>query len=83
MRKQKFSPRRMCHYSSKKDEDNKHSDLKLKETFGVHADTSFVTFVPVAEVSGLEVFDKTADCAQKDWESEQDKRGLHSSATTG
>jgi len=50
-----MSPHRMCRYS------NNNGDNKKKaasEIFGAHTDTSFVTIVPAAKVSGLEVFDE-------------------------
>ena len=49
-----MSPHRMCRYS------NNNSDNKkaASEIFGAHTDTSFVTIVPAAKVSGLEVFDE-------------------------
>ena len=56
-----MSPHRMCRYSN----DNNNSDDKSKkkkassaEIFGAHTDTSFVTIVPAAQISGLEVFDE-------------------------
>ena len=47
-----MSPHRMCRYSSN------NSKKKASEIFGAHTDTSFVTIVPAAKVSGLEVFDE-------------------------
>jgi isopenicillin N synthase-like dioxygenase len=46
----------MCRYSN----NNKTSNKKevISEIFGAHSDTSFVTIVPAAKVSGLEVFDE-------------------------
>jgi hypothetical protein len=51
-----MSPHRMCRYSN----NNKSSNNKenISEVFGAHTDTSFVTIVPAAKVSGLEVFDE-------------------------
>ncbi len=51
-----MSPHRMCRYSNS----NKSSTIKerISEVFGAHTDTSFVTIVPAAKVSGLEVFDE-------------------------
>lgn len=51
-----MSPHRMCRYSN----NNKTSNKKevISEIFGAHTDTSFVTIVPAAKVSGLEVFDE-------------------------
>ncbi|KAL9190612.1 hypothetical protein ACHAXT_000318 [Thalassiosira profunda] len=50
-----MSPHRMCRYSNDND-----SKAAASEIFGAHTDTSFVTIVPAAEVSGLEVFDEDA-----------------------
>jgi hypothetical protein len=47
-----MSPHRICRYS------NDRSKNRLGEVFGAHTDTSFVTIVPAAAVSGLEVFDE-------------------------
>jgi len=47
-----MSPHRICCYS------NGQSKKQLDEVFGAHTDTSFVTIVPAAAVSGLEVFDE-------------------------
>lgn len=49
-----MSPHRMCRYSN----NDKSSKKKASEIFGAHTDTSFVTIVPAAQVSGLEVFDE-------------------------
>eukprot|EP00578_Thalassiosira_sp_NH16_P026977 CAMPEP_0181101802 /NCGR_PEP_ID=MMETSP1071-20121207/13962_1 /TAXON_ID=35127 /ORGANISM="Thalassiosira sp., Strain NH16" /LENGTH=736 /DNA_ID=CAMNT_0023184705 /DNA_START=81 /DNA_END=2291 /DNA_ORIENTATION=+ len=51
-----MSPHRMCRYSNN-DKSNKRKK-KASEIFGAHTDTSFVTIVPAAKVSGLEVFDE-------------------------
>eukprot|EP00579_Thalassiosira_antarctica_P029791 CAMPEP_0202030562 /NCGR_PEP_ID=MMETSP0905-20130828/64560_1 /ASSEMBLY_ACC=CAM_ASM_000554 /TAXON_ID=420261 /ORGANISM="Thalassiosira antarctica, Strain CCMP982" /LENGTH=711 /DNA_ID=CAMNT_0048594365 /DNA_START=66 /DNA_END=2198 /DNA_ORIENTATION=+ len=53
-----MSPHRMCRYSN----NDKSSKKKASEIFGAHTDTSFVTIVPAAKVSGLEVLDE--DCQQ-------------------
>ena len=82
-----MSPHRLCYYSeSNAEEDNMN---KVKETFGAHTDTSFVTIVPVAEVNGLEVFDEAANrwfrpelLARKIWEREREERGLDPSTST-
>ncbi len=78
-----MSPHRLCKYVEKKDADGKKNENKEKETFGAHTDTSFVTIVPVASVSGLEIFDEAAGkwfrpelLARQKWESECKKRGL-------
>lgn len=49
-----MSPHRMCRYSN----NDESSKKKASEIFGAHTDTSFVTIVPAAKVSGLEVFDE-------------------------
>ena len=51
-----MSPHRICRYVNNSETQGK----KEKETFGAHTDTSFVTIVPVAAVSGLEIFDEEA-----------------------
>jgi len=83
-----MTPHRLCRYTST-DEGSKSIVSKFKETFGAHADTSFVTIIPVAGVSGLEVFDEAADCwfrpellARKAWEMSQKKLGLNPDAQT-
>ncbi|KAL7489937.1 hypothetical protein ACHAW6_015672 [Cyclotella cf. meneghiniana] len=50
-----MSPHRICRYSN-----DGQSKKKTSEVFGAHTDTSFVTIVPAAAVSGLEVFDEDA-----------------------
>ena len=74
-----MSPHRLCRYEGKSDA--KQSDLK--ETFGAHTDCSFMTMVPVAEVSGLEIFDEGVEkwlrpelLARQHWENERRERGL-------
>ena len=47
-----MSPHRICRYS------NEQSRKQNSEVFGAHTDTTFVTIVPAAVVSGLEVFDE-------------------------
>jgi hypothetical protein len=76
-----LSPLRLCRYSQEKEG----RDLSL-EVFGAHTDSSFVTIVPVASVSGLEVYDEEADKwyrpelkARTHWEAEQESRGKDSS----
>lgn len=51
-----MSPHRMCRYSNNNSDNNKKKTAS--EIFGAHTDTSFVTIVPAAKVSGLEVFDE-------------------------
>lgn len=48
-----MSPHRICRYSNGNDKKSGAS-----EVFGAHTDTSFVTIVPAAAVSGLEIFDE-------------------------
>eukprot|EP00804_Cyclotella_cryptica_P007666 CCRYP_015245-RA/>CCRYP_015245-RA protein AED:0.39 eAED:0.39 QI:1231/1/1/1/0/0.5/2/95/397 len=48
-----MSPHRICRYSN-----DGQSKAKPSEVFGAHTDTSFVTIVPAAAVSGLEIFDE-------------------------
>ena len=50
-----MSPHRMCRYSNNNRASGKEA---ASEIFGAHTDTSFVTIVPAAKVSGLEVFDE-------------------------
>jgi isopenicillin N synthase-like dioxygenase len=49
-----MSPHRICRYAN----DGQSNKKRLSEVFGAHTDTSFVTIVPAAAVSGLEVFDE-------------------------
>ena len=51
-----MSPHRMCRYSN--NDKSFSPKKKASEIFGAHTDTSFVTIVPAAQVSGLEVFDE-------------------------
>ena len=55
-----MSPHRICRYSNNNNGVDKFSRRKkvASEIFGAHTDTSFVTIVPAAKVSGLEVFDE-------------------------
>jgi len=79
-----MSPHRICRYVGKDNsEDKKKTDTDMKETFGAHTDTSFMTMVPVAVVSGLEVFDDDANkwfrpelLARQIWESDRERQGL-------
>ena len=50
-----MSPHRICRYSNEKGSKRK---AKPSEIFGAHTDTTFVTIVPAAAVSGLEVYDE-------------------------
>lgn len=83
-----MTPHRLCRYTSS-NENIKPENSSFKETFGAHADTSFVTVIPVADVSGLEVFDEGADCwlrpellARKVWEMDQKRLGRDPNAQT-
>ncbi len=79
-----MSPHRFCRYEGikKSDDKDKNPNSNSSETFGAHTDTSFLTLVPVAKVSGLEVFDEGANqwfrpelLARKMWGKEQEKFG--------
>jgi hypothetical protein len=72
-----MSPHRLCSYS-----DEGGGGVHAREVFGAHTDSSWVTVVPVAAVSGLEVYDEEAEKwyrpelrARKHWEEEQRIRG--------
>ena len=72
-----MSPHRLCRYA-----DESEGSSPSREVFGAHTDSSFVTIVPVAAVSGLEVFDEEAEKwyrpelrARAHWEVEQSSRG--------
>jgi hypothetical protein len=72
-----MSPHRLCRYY-----EGAETATISREVFGAHTDSSFVTIVPVAAVSGLEVFDEEAEKwyrpelkARAHWEEEQSKRG--------
>ncbi len=84
-----MSPHRLCKYMEKGSTDSKKPVVKSKETFGAHTDTSFVTIVPVAAVSGLEIFDEEANkwfrpelLAREKWEKERVERGLDPTSMT-
>lgn len=84
-----MSPHRICRYEGKTGSDDKKTDSKLKETFGAHTDTTFMTMIPVAEVSGLEVFDEGVNkwfrpelLARQVWESDRQKQGLDPTGQT-
>ena len=70
----------MCRYT------NLNQTQSFKEIFGAHTDSSFITVVPVALVSGLEVYDEDAETwyrpelmARKHWEQQQQDSGEESS----
>lgn len=72
-----MSPYRLCRYT-----DTREDAGTSREVFGAHTDTSFVTIVPVAEISGLEVYDEEAERwyrpelrARAHWEEEQTSSG--------
>jgi len=72
-----MSPFRLCRYTDTRDDAG-----TSREVFGAHTDTSFVTVVPIAEVSGLEVYDEEAERwyrpelrARAYWEDEQAASG--------
>ena len=74
-----MSPHRMCRYSNLAGGDDGDG---LSEIFGAHTDTSFVTCVPAAAVSGLEVYDEDAErwyrpelTARDAWEKEKFEGG--------
>mmetsp|Transcript_49139 Transcript_49139/g.141254 ORF Transcript_49139/g.141254 Transcript_49139/m.141254 type:complete len:654 (+) Transcript_49139:64-2025(+) len=52
-----MSPHRLCRYV----EANQENPAVAREVFGAHVDSSFVTIVPVASISGLEVYDEEAE----------------------
>lgn len=92
-----MSPHRLCRYKARANNTNQNNDEKisqeengeLEEIFGAHTDTSFITLVPVAAISGLEIFDEHANkwlrpelLARDWWEDEQIMRGADPSAMT-
>ena len=79
-----MSPHRLCRYSNNQAAKNKTQDLydNTREIFGAHTDSTFVTAVPVASVSGLEVYDEGAGewyrpevAARQHWVIEQASQG--------
>ena len=81
-----MSPHRMCCYTGQKRSDG----LDAREVFGAHTDTSFVTLVPVASVSGLEVFDESISewvrpelIAKRHFEEEVEGSGTDSNILNG
>jgi len=72
-----MSPYRLCRYTDGREETG-----PSREVFGAHTDTSFITVVPVAEISGLEIYDEQAEKwyrpelrARAHWEEEQNALG--------
>lgn len=51
-----MSPHRLCRYAEGSD-----ADVVAREVFGAHVDATFLTAVPVAAISGLEVYDEEAE----------------------
>ena len=83
-----MSPHRICKYVDERKSDGKNVSEQT-ETFGAHTDTSFVTIVPVAATSGLEIFDEDANkwfrpelLARKKWEQDRQERGLDPTSET-
>lgn len=81
-----MSPHRLCRYANNRQDEE--SD-KAREVFGAHTDSSFITAVPVAAVSGLEVFDEDEArwyrpelAARLHWQQERAKRGEDPNADT-
>lgn len=79
-----MSPHRLCRYSEMTE-----ATATAREVFGAHVDSSFISAVPVAAISGLEVFDEDAEKwyrpelkARTHWEEEQKKRGNDPSRAT-
>ena len=87
-----MSPHRMCRYSDVNrgfDKKKKSNSSGLSEIFGAHTDTSFITAVPVAAVSGLEVYDEEEEAwlrpelmARTHWEKEMEANDQDSTALT-
>lgn len=87
-----MSPLRLCRYSnnaaSEQEKQKSEEASNASEIFGAHTDSTFVTAVPVAEVSGLEVFDEEAEqwyrpelFARRLWEAERQAQGLDPDAS--
>ena len=80
-----MTPQRLCRYTNtREDEDN-----PAREVFGAHTDSSFITAVPVAAISGLEVYDEAEArwfrpelAARLQWQEERSKRGEDPAADT-
>ena len=96
-----MSPHRLCSYTNNqlpaKQEENDENMNEVdaepqsssREVFGAHTDSTWVTIVPVAAVSGLEVFDEAAEewyrpelAARRQWEKEQKEQGKDPKALT-
>ena len=81
-----MSPHRMCRYT----DNGSNPSASATEVFGAHTDTSFATVIPVAAVSGLEVYDAAAGTwirpelmARQHWENEMVEQKKDPSATVG
>jgi hypothetical protein len=79
-----MSPHRLCRYA----EGQTDAGAEAREVFGAHVDASFMTAVPVAEISGLEVYDETEEKwyrpelkARNHWQTERAVQGKDSSAS--
>ena len=77
------SPHRICRYEAIGD-NTKPGLSNSKEIFGAHTDTSFMTLVPVAAISGLEIFDESSNkwlrpelLARQAWEDDRRIKGLN------
>lgn len=76
-----MSPHRLGQYS-----DGSDGETAAREVFGAHVDATFITAVPVAATSGLEVYDEDAEKwyrpelkARDTWEAEAHEKGRDSS----
>lgn len=72
-----MSPHRLGQYS-----DGSDGETAAREVFGAHVDATFITAVPVAATSGLEVYDEDAEKwyrpelkAREIWEAEESEMG--------
>ncbi|CAJ1966579.1 unnamed protein product [Cylindrotheca closterium] len=77
-----MSPHRLGQYS-----ESSEAETAAREVFGAHVDASFITAVPVAAISGLEVYDEDSEKwyrpelkARETWEAEKKEKGGDSSA---
>lgn len=81
-----MSPHRLCRYANN---DKNEDAAQAREIFGAHSDSSFITAVPVAAVSGFEVYDEDEArwyrpelAARLHWQAERAKRGEDPNADT-
>jgi hypothetical protein len=77
-----MSPHRLCRYAEGSD-----TELSAREVFGAHVDSTFLTAVPVAAISGLEVYDEEEEKwyrpelkARDHWKKERAVQGNDSSS---